>query len=167
MSAVLDKLVSMQSVDIQRRPMIYSTCVQGLSVHTYTRIYTAALPLCPVGPRPDASLLSLRTGHSSVLLNPLAESHLENLPMKIPLSSLWFLLSRHVERMVGGEQRWEERAWEWMWGSSRKPPWVLPRPEVNDTEPSGEWMKFLAERMFTSTGSQCNRCKQIVEVPAL
>lgn len=45
----------MQIVGIQRRPIIYSTCVQRLSLHTYTRVYTLLVlldldlmhPCCP------------------------------------------------------------------------------------------------------------------------
>lgn len=65
-----EKLVSMQIVDIQRRPIIYSTCVQRLSVYTYTRVYTLQLSPPPAGgggpagPRPEASLPPLRVGYS-------------------------------------------------------------------------------------------------------
>lgn len=90
-----------------------------------------------------------RNGTQFSPFKSLAESHLENLSMKIPLSSLWFLLSRHVERMVRGERRWEERAWEWMWGSSREPPWVLPRPEVNKIGLSRKWTTWRTNFMLT------------------
>lgn len=125
---LFDKLISMQLVDIQRRPIIYSTCVQRLPVHT--PIYSSPSLSCRTTTFWPSERNTVQSFH------PLAESHLKK-PSYEDLPPLFGF--HHLERMVGGERQWEERAWGCGCGdSSREPSWVLPWPEVKNRTLSGK-----------------------------
>lgn len=133
MSAVFVKLLSMQIVDIQCRPIIYSTYVQRLSVHTYTpTVYT--LQYSPPTPQ---SRWTTTWCIPPVFQNRIQFNLFHPFSMKISLLSA-VPLFHHGERMAGATWRWEERAWKWTGDSSRKLSWVLPWPEVKDTKLSGK-----------------------------
>lgn len=123
-----DTLVSMQIVDIQCRPIIYSTCVR-LSVHTYTPIYTTILS--PPPSHVDHNLMhpSCPSERDTAQSFP---SFLQKVTEKTFLRRSYSSLCSHLSIVWrgwwGGELLWEERAWKWTWESSRKPSWVLPWP---------------------------------------
>ena len=129
-------LVSMQKVNIQCRPTVYSTCVQRLSVQTI-QVYTVQVSLCV--------LLNHR------LMRPACPSQqdtaqcfsffwlevtLKNRSVEICLLAV-VPLSHRVESMEGGGVgRWQERRWskkkKWRWDSSRKSSWIPSWPEVKN-----------------------------------
>lgn len=125
----LAKLVSMQIVNIQCRPVIYSTYVQRLSVHTYIPMYSAILSL-PLS-RWTTTWVIHSVPQNGIQLSPshpFCRKSIKNLSVKLFLLSVVSFF-HHAERMAGGEYWWEERrAQKWMWVSSRKPSWILPWP---------------------------------------